>query len=95
LRIAVGNSFSIFFSQRSANLLWVAQGGIDFPFLQKAEEYIERMQEWELYEIFAGEGISGTDKKKHKAFDFPHNFCLKQELCGKWLLFVFFYVMYK
>jgi DNA invertase Pin-like site-specific DNA recombinase len=32
-------------------------------------EYIERMPDWELYEIFADEGISGTNTKKRKAFN--------------------------
>ena len=33
------------------------------------KEYIERMPDWELYEIFADEGISGTNTKKRKAFN--------------------------
>ena len=32
-------------------------------------EYIERMPDWELYEIFADEGISGTNTKKRKSFN--------------------------
>jgi len=32
-------------------------------------EYIERMLNWELYEIFADEGISGTNTKKRKSFN--------------------------
>ena len=32
-------------------------------------EYIERTPDWELYEIFADEGISGTNTKKRKAFN--------------------------
>jgi len=33
------------------------------------KEYIERMDDWELYEIFADEGMSGTSTKKRKAFN--------------------------
>ena len=33
------------------------------------KEYIERMPDWKLYEIFADEGISGTNTKKRKAFN--------------------------
>ncbi len=33
------------------------------------KEYIERNPDWELYEIFADEGISGTSTKKRKAFN--------------------------
>lgn len=33
------------------------------------KEYIERMPDWELYEIFADEGLSGTSTKKRKAFN--------------------------
>ena len=38
---------------------------------QKAyfEQYIERNDDWELFEIFADEGISGTTTKKRKAFN--------------------------
>jgi DNA invertase Pin-like site-specific DNA recombinase len=32
-------------------------------------EHIERMPDWELFEIFADEGISGTNTKKRKAFN--------------------------
>lgn len=32
-------------------------------------QYIERNQDWELYEIFADEGISGTSTKKRKEFN--------------------------
>lgn len=32
-------------------------------------EYIERNPDWELYEIFADEGISGTSTKKRKEFN--------------------------
>ncbi|MCL2082377.1 MAG: recombinase family protein [Oscillospiraceae bacterium] len=32
-------------------------------------EYIERMPDWELYEVFADEGISGTNTKKRKGFN--------------------------
>lgn len=32
-------------------------------------EYIERNPEWELYEVFADEGISGTNTKKRKEFN--------------------------
>ncbi len=32
-------------------------------------EYIERMPDWELYEIFADEGKSGTNTKKRKDFN--------------------------
>jgi DNA invertase Pin-like site-specific DNA recombinase len=32
-------------------------------------DYIERMPDWELYEIFADEGLSGTSTKKRKAFN--------------------------
>jgi DNA invertase Pin-like site-specific DNA recombinase len=32
-------------------------------------DYIERSDDWELYEIFADEGISGTNTKKRKAFN--------------------------
>ena len=32
-------------------------------------EYIERKPEWELYEIFADEGITGTNTKKRKEFN--------------------------
>ncbi len=31
-------------------------------------QYIERNPDWELYEVFADEGISGTNTKKRKAF---------------------------
>jgi len=33
------------------------------------KEYIERRPNWELYEVFADEGISGTNTKKRKAFN--------------------------
>jgi len=33
------------------------------------KEYIERMDDWELYEIFADEGMTGTNTKKRKAFN--------------------------
>jgi len=33
------------------------------------KEYIERNPDWELYEIFADEGMSGTSTKKRKAFN--------------------------
>ena len=33
------------------------------------KQYIERNPEWELYEIFADEGISGTSTKKRKEFN--------------------------
>jgi len=33
------------------------------------EEYIRRNPEWELHEIYADEGISGTNTKKRKAFN--------------------------
>ena len=33
------------------------------------EEYIKRNPEWELYEIYADEGLSGTNTKKRKAFN--------------------------
>lgn len=33
------------------------------------KEYIERNPEWELYEIFADEGLSGTSTKKRKDFN--------------------------
>jgi len=33
------------------------------------KEYIERNPDWELYEIFADEGTSGTSTKKRKAFN--------------------------
>jgi len=33
------------------------------------KEYIERNPGWELYEIFADEGISGTNTKKRKGFN--------------------------
>ena len=33
------------------------------------KKYIERNPDWELYEIFADEGISGTSTKKRKAFN--------------------------
>lgn len=33
------------------------------------KEYIERNPEWELYSIFADEGISGTNTKKRKGFN--------------------------
>ena len=32
-------------------------------------QYIERNPDWELYEIFADEGISGTSTKKRKEFN--------------------------
>ena len=32
-------------------------------------QYIERNPDWELYEIFADEGISGTNTKKRKEFN--------------------------
>ena len=32
-------------------------------------EYIERNPEWELVQIFADEGISGTNTKKRKEFN--------------------------
>lgn len=32
-------------------------------------DYIERMPDWALYEIFADEGISGTNTKKRRAFN--------------------------
>jgi len=32
-------------------------------------QYIERNPDWELYEVFADEGISGTNTKKRKAFN--------------------------
>ena len=32
-------------------------------------EYIKCMPDWELYEVFADEGISGTNTKKRKAFN--------------------------
>ena len=32
-------------------------------------EYINRNPDWELYEVFADEGISGTNTKKRKAFN--------------------------
>lgn len=33
------------------------------------KQYIERNPDWELYEIFADEGISGTSTKKRKEFN--------------------------
>ena len=33
------------------------------------EEYIKRNPEWELYEIYADEGLTGTSTKKRKAFN--------------------------
>lgn len=33
------------------------------------KQYIERMPDWELYEIFADEGITGTNTKKRKSFN--------------------------
>ena len=33
------------------------------------EEYINRNPDWELYEIYADEGLSGTNTKKRKAFN--------------------------
>ena len=33
------------------------------------KEYIERNPHWELYKIFAEEGISGTNTKKRKEFN--------------------------
>lgn len=33
------------------------------------EEYIKRNPDWELYEIYADEGLSGTNTKKRKAFN--------------------------
>ena len=32
-------------------------------------QYIERNPDWELYEVFADEGISGTNTKKRKEFN--------------------------
>ena len=32
-------------------------------------QYIERMPDWDLYEVFADEGMSGTSTKKRKAFN--------------------------
>ena len=32
-------------------------------------QYIERMPDWDLFEIFADDGISGTSTKKRKAFN--------------------------
>ncbi|MCL2057396.1 MAG: recombinase family protein, partial [Oscillospiraceae bacterium] len=32
-------------------------------------DYIERNPDWELYEVFADEGISGTNTKKRRAFN--------------------------
>ena len=33
------------------------------------KEYIERNPNWELYEIFADQGISGTNTKRRKEFN--------------------------
>ena len=33
------------------------------------KQYIERNPSWELYGIFADEGISGTNRKKRKEFN--------------------------
>ncbi|MDD3797514.1 MAG: recombinase family protein, partial [Lachnospiraceae bacterium] len=32
-------------------------------------QYIERHADWELFEVFADEGISGTNTKKRKEFN--------------------------
>ena len=43
------------------------------------KEYIERNPHWELYKIFAEEGISGTNTKKRKEEKKKNIFlCLKQ-----------------
>ena len=33
------------------------------------KEYIERQPDWELYEVYADEGITGTSTKKRAAFN--------------------------
>ena len=33
------------------------------------EEHIRRNPDWELYEIYADEGLSGTSTKKRKSFN--------------------------
>ena len=43
-------------------------------------QYIERNPDWELYEIFADEGITGTNTKKRKEFN-----CMVA--CGQHLLY--------
>ena len=34
-------------------------------------EYIDRQPNWELYEVYADEGITGTSTKKRTAFTTP------------------------
>ncbi len=41
------------------------------------EEYINRNPDWELYEIYADEGLTGTSTKKRKAFKRSFKICKK------------------